>query len=310
MSDSGCGRLQVRYGGEWGEVCGDGWGAADAQVVCGMLGLNGGTAGGGSKAAMPEDTVFWMYNVHCTGEEAGLQLCASGRAGTEAEGRTVCPSRMGARVCCVSAQQAYFTEAYGDGTDAETVDTLSAAQDDAQSFAGDIRDALQFAKSALDAKDAADDIKDLVDRTMGEKSDAHGMKTTEVVAKTKQQFGGALEAKAVKPLAKAAVRSSQQLITVVAPELGIVLDVAIGFFDALDNFVQTGSLVSAALTFVNSMISSLPIVGSLWGMLTSSDSGDSGGSLVIRYTRFINTHSLILMHNRISAQFLLLCCFD
>ena len=280
MSDTGCATVQVRYGGAWGYVCGNGWSATEARVVCSMLGLNGGTAG--SQPSAPY-SVFWMYNVRCTGEEVGLQSCAGGRAGAAELGSAVCPSGLSARVCCVSAEQAYFAEAYGDGGDESTVETLTAVQDDAQSFAADIRDALQFAKDKLDQAEA---VKDMVDRTLGEKSNSHGVKSSTVVAKAKQQFGGSLSAKSVKPMAMAAVRSSVRLINIVAPEVGIILDVAIGFFDALNTFIETGSLVSAALTFANSMISSVPVIGSIWGMLTGTaedddSESDSGSSLVL-----------------------------
>jgi hypothetical protein len=250
-----------------------------------MLGLNGGTApGAAGQAALAANTVFWMYNVACTGQEAGLQACPSGRAGTAAQGRTVCPARVGARVCCVSAEQAYFAEAYGDGDDGDTLETLGAVQDDAQSFAGDIRDALQFARNTLDA---GEQVLDLKKKVMGEASEAHGVKTTSVVARTEQQFGGGLDAKSVKPMARSAVKSSVRAINLVAPEVGIILDVAIGFFDALNTFVETGSLVSAAATFASSIISSLPIVGSIWGVMTGlagggDESEDEGGSSLVR----------------------------
>jgi hypothetical protein len=86
------------------ELCGGAGG-------CSLLWLNGGTAGGGSKEAMHVETIFWMYIVHSKGEEAGLQSCASGRAGTAAQGSTVYPERLGARVCCISAEQTYFADA-------------------------------------------------------------------------------------------------------------------------------------------------------------------------------------------------------
>jgi hypothetical protein len=108
-----------------------------------------------------------------------------------------------------------------------------------------------------------------------------------VVARTEQQFGGGLDAKSVKPMARSAVKSSVRAINLVAPEVGIILDVAIGFFDAVNTFIETGSLVSAAATFASSIISSLPIVGSIWGVMTGlagggEESEDEGGSSLVR----------------------------
>jgi hypothetical protein len=98
-----------------------------------------------------------------------------------------------------------------------------------------------------------------------------------------QQFGGSLNAKSIKPMAMAA-RSAASMVKVVAPQVGIVsgLDVAIGFYDALNNYIETGSLLSAALTFVSSMISSIPIICSILADLTKISYSEGGYSLVIK----------------------------
>ncbi len=51
---------------------------------------------------------------------------------------------------------------------------LRAVQDDAQSFAADIRDTLQFAKHKLDH---AEKMMDFVDQALGGKSNTHWVKT-------------------------------------------------------------------------------------------------------------------------------------
>eukprot|EP00198_Chlamydomonas_reinhardtii_P000873 XP_001690208.1 speract/scavenger receptor, transmembrane glycoprotein [Chlamydomonas reinhardtii] len=73
------GRLDICYGNTWGTVCGTGFSAASAAVVCRELGLGGGRAvvpGGASGAAIaPADMPMQLDGVACDGGEARLVDC-------------------------------------------------------------------------------------------------------------------------------------------------------------------------------------------------------------------------------------------
>lgn len=64
--------MEILYNGEWGTVCDDLFGDADARVVCSQLGLSGGSAvqrfGGGSGT-------IWLDSVECIGSEPELGVC-------------------------------------------------------------------------------------------------------------------------------------------------------------------------------------------------------------------------------------------
>ena len=70
------GRVEIFYDGEWGTICDDFWGIADANVVCREIGCPYGAIEAPRAATFGEGTgTIWLDNVHCTGNELYLSNC-------------------------------------------------------------------------------------------------------------------------------------------------------------------------------------------------------------------------------------------
>ncbi len=75
------GRLEIYHigerGGEWGGICDDFWGIADARVACRQLGYQDGAATVEAlrELTRPTPAPIWLDNVNCAGSEAKLADC-------------------------------------------------------------------------------------------------------------------------------------------------------------------------------------------------------------------------------------------
>ena len=74
------GRVEVFYNGQWGTVCWDGWDINDARVVCRQLGFPGALEAirDSRYTPQPRSESIVLDNLHCTGEEEGIQYCLHG----------------------------------------------------------------------------------------------------------------------------------------------------------------------------------------------------------------------------------------
>ena len=68
------------YNGQWGTVCWDGWDINDARVVCRQLGFPGALEAirDSRYTPQPRSESIVLDNLHCTGEEEGIQYCLHG----------------------------------------------------------------------------------------------------------------------------------------------------------------------------------------------------------------------------------------
>ena len=67
--------MEVKYNGEWGTVCDDGWNDDDATVVCRQLGFGtSGTAIGSAGFGQGSGPIL-LDNVLCAGSESTIDRC-------------------------------------------------------------------------------------------------------------------------------------------------------------------------------------------------------------------------------------------
>ncbi|XP_033114135.1 scavenger receptor cysteine-rich domain superfamily protein-like [Anneissia japonica] len=78
------GRLEVYYGGEWGTVCDDGWGDAEARVACHQLGYGYPVRTLISSIYQGAyDQSIFLDDVDCIGWESSLSSCSHSTIGVE-----------------------------------------------------------------------------------------------------------------------------------------------------------------------------------------------------------------------------------
>ena len=78
------GRLEVYYNNEWGTVCDDGWGNADAIVACTQMGFVSVSDSDSSLFGFGASSQrIWLDDVACSGSESRLIDCSHAGIGIE-----------------------------------------------------------------------------------------------------------------------------------------------------------------------------------------------------------------------------------
>ncbi|XP_031555779.1 deleted in malignant brain tumors 1 protein-like, partial [Actinia tenebrosa] len=103
------GRLEVRYHGQWGTVCDDGWDMKDAEVVCRMLGYSGVQEYITTKFTLVKG-IIWLKYVDCTGRETSIADCSRGEWGN-----VYCYHDEDVGVTCIVGKALYFSRLEGGG---------------------------------------------------------------------------------------------------------------------------------------------------------------------------------------------------
>ncbi|XP_062830370.1 deleted in malignant brain tumors 1 protein [Anolis carolinensis] len=90
LVDNCSGRVELLHHGEWGTICGDGWGIEEATVVCHEMGCGTGSMNQSRTWNGSGTSPIWLDGVHCRGTESSLFQCSAsplGRHGCDS-GRT------------------------------------------------------------------------------------------------------------------------------------------------------------------------------------------------------------------------------
>ena len=93
------GRVDVRYSGQWGAICDNGWDINDAMVICRQLGYRSALRPTIDSTYPPstENALLWLDFVSCRGNETSIQFCAH-----SGWGETFCNTNNEAGVICTS----------------------------------------------------------------------------------------------------------------------------------------------------------------------------------------------------------------
>jgi len=73
LSDRWYGTVEIKYGGQWGQVCNTNFDDIDASVVCHQLGYTDGYVS--TRATRKGSGYVRMDNINCTGTEASILEC-------------------------------------------------------------------------------------------------------------------------------------------------------------------------------------------------------------------------------------------
>ncbi|XP_028416711.1 deleted in malignant brain tumors 1 protein-like, partial [Dendronephthya gigantea] len=74
-SESGTGRVEVFYNGQWGTICDHGWDFRDARVVCRQLGYPDAVSSLQREQVPSGSGQMWLADVRCTGKEKVISRC-------------------------------------------------------------------------------------------------------------------------------------------------------------------------------------------------------------------------------------------